>query len=343
LNTSLVQVFVVDDFEPWRRYAISTLEARPGLHIVGEASDGFDAVEKAQELQPGLILLDIGLPTLNGIEAGKLIREKVPNAKIVFCSENRSWDITEEALRVGAGYVLKSEAGKDLLPAVEAALRGSQFLSSTLARDNLDGNKGHIPHNSAPKKLIAPLPPENVVIRHEVEFYPNDAALVDSFARLIQATLAVGNVVIVIATESHRTEILDRLKADQVDLYAATEQKRYIAVDRDETLAAIMVDDLPDPIRLAKLLGDLSAAAKGAPKHSPRVAICGECAPALLARGNSDAAIQLEHLWDKIASRYGADVLCGYLWSTFSREKNNSAFQRICAEHSGVQGRALGY
>ena len=343
LNTSLLRVFVVDDFEPWRRFAISTLETQAGLHIVGQASDGFEAVQKAQELQPDLVLLDIGLPTLNGIEVGKRIREKLPNVKIVFCSENRSSDITEEALRIGSGYVLKSDAGRDLFPAVDAALRGSQFLSSALARDNRGGNKGQNTRSGAPNKIVAPIPPKNVVIRHEVEVYPNDAALVNSFARLIQATLAVGNVVIVIATESHRAEILDRLKADQMDMEAATEQKRYVALDRDEILAAIMVNDLPDPIRCAKLVGDVIAAVKDAQKQTPGVVICGECAPALLDRGNSEAAVQLEHMWDEIARRHNADVLCGYLWSTFSLEKSNSAFQRICAEHSAIQGRALGY
>jgi DNA-binding NarL/FixJ family response regulator len=341
LNTSLIRVLVVDDFEPWRLYASTTVQSRPELRIVGQASDGLEAVQKAQELQPDLILLDIGLPTLNGIEAAKQICEKVPDAKILFCSENRSWDIAEEGLRIGAGYVLKSEAGKDLLPAVEAVLRGDRFLSSAVARHDPYADKEDTADNNTRKKLIAPLPPENVLIRHEVEFYPDDAGFVDGFARTIETILDVGNVAILIATASHRTEILGKLKAAKVDVDAAKVQRRYIELDADQTLTAIMINDLPDPTRCAKIMADLITSAKEAQGNSGRIAICGECAPTLLARGNSEGAILLEHLWNKITSKYRVDTLCGY--SSSACPENDLVFQRICAEHSAVQGRDLGY
>jgi DNA-binding NarL/FixJ family response regulator len=106
---------VVDDYEPWRRFVSTTLQKQPGLQIIGEAVDGLEAVQKAQQLQPDLILLDIGLPTLNGIEAARRIRELSPKSKILFVSDNRSWDIVEEALRTGAvGYVVNSDAAREL-------------------------------------------------------------------------------------------------------------------------------------------------------------------------------------------------------------------------------------
>ena len=98
MATSPIRVLVVDDYQPWRRFVCLTLQIRPELQVIGEVSDGLEAVKKAQELQPDLIVLDIGLPTLNGIEAARRIREVSPEAKILFVSENRSWDITEEAL-----------------------------------------------------------------------------------------------------------------------------------------------------------------------------------------------------------------------------------------------------
>jgi DNA-binding NarL/FixJ family response regulator len=102
---------VVDDYEPFRRFVCSTLRKRPALQIVGETSDGLEAVQKAEELQPDLILLDIGLPTISGIEAARRIREVSPASKILFVSENRSADIAEEALSTGAGgYVVKIPA-----------------------------------------------------------------------------------------------------------------------------------------------------------------------------------------------------------------------------------------
>lgn len=82
-----ISVLVVEDYEPFRRFICSTLGKRPELLIVGEVSDGLEAIQKAQELQPGLILLDVGLPTLNGIEAARQIREFFPESKILFVSQ----------------------------------------------------------------------------------------------------------------------------------------------------------------------------------------------------------------------------------------------------------------
>jgi DNA-binding NarL/FixJ family response regulator len=121
---------VVDDFEPWRRFASSTLRKKAGLQIVGEASDGLEAFQKAVELEPDLILLDIGLPSVNGIEAARRIREMVPEAKIIFLSEESSIEIVQEAMSFGAcGYVFKTMAASDLLTAVETVLSGLKFVS----------------------------------------------------------------------------------------------------------------------------------------------------------------------------------------------------------------------
>jgi DNA-binding NarL/FixJ family response regulator len=129
----IYRVLVVDDYEPWRRHIKSALQASPRWQAVGEAADGLDAVQKAQALQPDLILLDVGLPELNGIEAARRILAVDPVRRILFLSENRSWDIVEAALGVGGpGYVLKSDAGRDLLSAMEAVVEGQRFISRSL-------------------------------------------------------------------------------------------------------------------------------------------------------------------------------------------------------------------
>jgi len=133
LQLSTVKIIVVDDYEIWRRFVTSTLEERPEFRIVGEAADGLEAVQKVQQLQPDLILLDIGLPKLNGLETARRIRDYAPNTRIVFFSENSSRDIAEEAMRVGDGYVVKSRAARELLSAVEAVLQGKEFLSASLS------------------------------------------------------------------------------------------------------------------------------------------------------------------------------------------------------------------
>jgi DNA-binding NarL/FixJ family response regulator len=131
---SKFRVLVVEDYEPFRRFICSTLGKKPDFPIVGEVSDGLEAVLKAQQLQPDLILLDVGLPTLSGIEAARRIRELSPTSKIVFVSQESSAEIVQEAFRVGAlGYVIKTQAGVDLPAAVESVCQGMRFVSESLA------------------------------------------------------------------------------------------------------------------------------------------------------------------------------------------------------------------
>ena len=134
LEPSQVRVLVIDDFGPWQDFVSKTLGKEPDLEIIGRVADGSEAVEQAEQLQPDLILLDIGLPTLNGIEAARRIREVSPASKVLFVSENRSPDTAKEALSTGAGgYVVKSDAVSDLLPAIKAVLSGKRFISASLA------------------------------------------------------------------------------------------------------------------------------------------------------------------------------------------------------------------
>ena len=132
MQLSKVKIVVIDDYEPWRRFVASTLEERPELQIVGEAADGLEAVKRVQQFRPELILLDIGLPKLNGIDAARRIRERAPNTRILFCSQNRSRDIAGEAMQTGDAYVVKAGGAGELLAAVDAVLQGKRFVSPLL-------------------------------------------------------------------------------------------------------------------------------------------------------------------------------------------------------------------
>jgi DNA-binding NarL/FixJ family response regulator len=128
-----IRVLVVEDYEPFLRLICSTLAIRENTEVVCAVSDGLAAVQKAEELKPDLILLDLGLPKLNGIEAARQIRKLVPQSKIIFVSVESSPDVVQEALSSGAlGYVAKRRLGSDLLVAVETVLEGKQFVSSGL-------------------------------------------------------------------------------------------------------------------------------------------------------------------------------------------------------------------
>jgi DNA-binding NarL/FixJ family response regulator len=131
-GVSAVRVLVVEDFEPFRRFICSKLGERPELQVIGEASDGLEAIHKAEELRPDLVLLDIGLPKLNGIEVGEQLRKLAPASKIIFVTQESSADVVQAALSLGAwGYVVKTRAGSDLLAAVEAVISEKRFVSST--------------------------------------------------------------------------------------------------------------------------------------------------------------------------------------------------------------------
>jgi len=133
LKASLVRVLIVDDFDPWLGFVVQLLRQQPHVRIIGFASDGLEALQKVQELQPDLILLDIGLPKLNGIEAARQIRKLVPKARILFLSSNSDPDVVRAAFIAGGqGYVLKSDAEGALLRGIEAVLLGKQVVSSSL-------------------------------------------------------------------------------------------------------------------------------------------------------------------------------------------------------------------
>lgn len=126
---------------PFRQFICKTLAKSPNLQLICEVSDGAEAVLNAEALKPDLILLDVGLPTLNGIAAARQIRNLAPESKIIFVSQESSSDVVGVALNLGArGYVLKTRAAADLLAAVEAVLQGRQFLS-----DGLSGDAGSRP------------------------------------------------------------------------------------------------------------------------------------------------------------------------------------------------------
>jgi DNA-binding NarL/FixJ family response regulator len=126
-----IRVFVADDYEPWCRFVSSALQKQPQLQLVGEASDGVEAVQKAQELKADIILVDVNLPKLNGFKVAYRILEHLPQSKIILVSADRSFDIAAEALRMGAyGYLVKSDAGRELVRALEAVLEGNQYVSS---------------------------------------------------------------------------------------------------------------------------------------------------------------------------------------------------------------------
>jgi DNA-binding NarL/FixJ family response regulator len=176
-----IRLLIVDDYERWRHFLSAALQKRSELQIIGEALDGLEAIEEAEQLRPDLILLDIGLPKLNGIEVARRIREVSPTSKILFISENRSPDIVEQALSTGAGgYVVKSDAASELLAAVGAVLEGKRFVSTSLGGHNLNPTdpKSGKNHRHSFVATASPLKTD-MTCPHEVGFYSDDRRLLN--------------------------------------------------------------------------------------------------------------------------------------------------------------------
>ena len=340
MGTLPVRILVVDDYAPFREFVCLTLGKRSDFCVVGEAADGLVAVQKAEELQPDLILLDVGMPLLNGIEAARRIRKISPQSRIVFVSQESSIDVVQLAFSLGAmGYVVKAYAGTELLAAIERVLQGKHFVSARLSHHAFTYGEDPPALNSRPEETISASSRKNerLTRSHVVQFYSDDTSMLDGLTRFIKDGLSAGNAVIVIVTKPHQENLLQRLHAEESSFGSAMRQGRYIPVDIAETLATFMVDGLVDATRFRQSARKLIDSAVGvASGENRRVFACGECAPSLWAQGNADAAVQLEHLWDEVARERNVVILCGYVLSDFQREEQRHIYDRICAEHSGM-------
>jgi DNA-binding NarL/FixJ family response regulator len=320
------RVLVVDDFEPWRRHVASTLSESSRWQIVGEAADGCGAIEHAADLRPDLILLDVGLPTLNGIEAARHILAFDPNLRILFVSEQQSWEVAEAALSTGArGYICKSDSGRELAPAMDAIIDGRRFVGPRFG-----GRVGETasPH-SAPNGR-----------RHEGLYYSSDAVLLDQWMSVAEAALSDGATFFVLAADSRRDRLQAMLQARNVNVARAVRDGRYVAWGVDETLSTFMVGDRLDDTRFWEAVTPLMLdMAKASTAEHRRVVACGEGAPTLCVRGNAEAAVRLEQLWDEVTRMFQLDTFCGYSSDGCQCEEPTVVFEQVCAAHTATYER----
>jgi DNA-binding NarL/FixJ family response regulator len=294
------RILVVEDLEQFRLFVVSTLQQSAKFQVI-EASDGLEALHKAEEQRPDLVLLDIGLPDLNGIEVARRLRTLAVPPKIVFVSQESSPDVVGEALNLGAlGYVNKLRTHSDLLPAIEAALEGRRFVSSGLQ--------------------IGPSVEAQAQPRHEILFCSDPAALMDALVGFVADALKLGNAALVRAAKSRQNSLHEELRARGIHIDAAIQRGTYAFFDVEEPAR------IPDAIKL------LSEAAAKAGKRRPRVAVWSERTGRLWAEGKTDDAIQLEQRANELAVHHDIDILCPYP----SSHEDHPAFERVHAEHSAA-------
>jgi len=206
-----IRLLVADDHEVIRRGVRSLLGTQPGWEVSGEAASGREAVEKAKQLKPDLVVLDITMPELDGLEATRQILEAVPKTKVLILTMHESEQVMSEVLKAGAlGYVLKSDAADNLVPAVKALIHGKPFFTSSVSRMML---KGYLKHStrstedSSSEKQLSPR--ERLIVQLLVEGRKN---------KEIATALSIS----IRTAESHRANIMRKL-----GLHSIVELVRY--------------------------------------------------------------------------------------------------------------------
>jgi DNA-binding NarL/FixJ family response regulator len=321
------RVLVADDYEPWRRQIDEVIRDHPQWQIAGEASNGFDAVAKARALAPDLILLDISLPGLNGIDAARQILTFAREARILFMSEHRSWDIISAAMLAGArGYIAKMEVGRDLMSAMEAIVDGRRVVSAALLEPVFMKTARERTRPDAR--------------RHEVGLYSDETMLLDAYARATASALEAGNGAVVVASGGRLEQIRDRLLARGIDADGAVREGRYFPADLDATLSTFTIDRHVDEGRFRTAATGLLMRTAGAVLGDrPRVTVIGDGTSTMLRNYGVDEALRLERLWDELSARYNLDLLCGYLTTELGHDEPSDARRRICAEHTAIHDR----
>lgn len=318
------RILVVDDHAAWTQHVSLQLSNDARYRVIGVAADGAGAIEMADRLMPDLVVLDVGLPSVNGIEVARRILGGAPESRILFLSETHMSEIAEAALATGAhGFVVKSDAGRDLRPAIAAILEGRPFVSARLASRLIEQRR---------RQAFPGLR------HHDVLLAGDDTVLFDAYARFCEETLTAAGTAFVVATPSSRVAIEERMRAAGVDLDLATRQGRYVPMDVEQALASVMVDGWPDEARFLSVVSSLLAAGVAASGGvHPRVSICGEGAFEIWKTRGAEAAIRFEMLWDEFAVRSGMDVCCGYVLPQSGGSDDSDTVHRLCAAHSATR------
>jgi DNA-binding NarL/FixJ family response regulator len=155
-----VQILLADDHEVVRKGLRALLEAQPGWKVIAEATDGRDAVEKAKDMHPDVAIVDIGMPSLNGLEATRQIVKKAPRTRVLVLTMHDTNPLIQQVVKAGArGYVLKSDVASDLVSAVEALCRDQTFFTSKVSQIILDRYVGKADGVAAGPDEDSPLTP----------------------------------------------------------------------------------------------------------------------------------------------------------------------------------------
>jgi DNA-binding NarL/FixJ family response regulator len=331
---SFVEILIVDDHERFRRTLRSFVESQPEYRVCGEAGDGIDAIEKVRRLRPDIVLMDISMPRMNGLDAAQVIRNESPNCCVILVTQNSANIAREQARRVEAqGFVTKSDVSRDLLPTMgRVAMGKSSRLDSkkTEHRASPEEADGIAPNQEEPWwGLLGSAAPRD----HIVQLYQDQQFLNRAVCRFAAAAIANGEGVILVPTVAHWDTFRPRLESEGIDVKAAEKRGQLTIVDADNLLPTFMRGGMPDSPVFLGLAANVITQAHGDGRY-PKVRWWGEMVNILWERGDCAASMNLEDLFDKLAHEQDIAIFCSFLMDNFNGDVHARMLPRLGENHS---------
>jgi CheY-like chemotaxis protein len=349
-----LRILIVDDHEAVRGGIRSLLSARAEWSVCGEAGDGLEAVEKAQKLRPDVVLMDITMPRMDGVQATKIIRQEVPEAEIVLISQNDPSVVGSLATEIRAhAFVSKSDLFRDLLPAIDGLCGRSDLETTselggggrgtvanrgansafTVEGANLSSKIGagvkSNNHNEPWCDLLEGAAPRD----HIVQLYQDEQFLSRAVCRFAVSAINHGEGAILVPTSAHWDALRPRLEAEGVDVEAVQASGQLTVVDADQLLPNFMRNAMPDAPLFLGLAGETVAKARGGDRFT-KVRWWGEMVNVLWERGDVAASMGLEDLFHKLAHDHEIAIFCSFLMDNFDGEVHAHMLPRLGQNHS---------
>jgi DNA-binding NarL/FixJ family response regulator len=324
---SSVRILIVDDQEAVRRGIRSLVSIRADWFVCGEASDGFEAVVKAKRLRPNVVLMDVSMPGMDGVEAAKIIRRDVPEAGVVLISQNDPSVARAHAAEMDARYfIAKSDLQRDLLATI-GKLVGDQNPDSGQAPGGVYMNLQK--HNEPWCDVLNEAAPRD----HIVQLYQDQQFLSRAVCRFAVSAINYGEGVILVPTSAHWNALRPRLEAEGVDINAVQASGQLTVVDADQLLPGFMRNTMPDAPLFLGLAGETIAQARGGDRFT-KVRWWGEMVNVLWERGDVAASMGLEDLFHKLAHDQNIAIFCSFLMDNFDGEVHARMLPRLGKNHS---------